>query len=279
MTTKDDIRRQIFGDKDLTKHLNGFLFAQAGILKEASKSRELTGRFDEMRVVLMSSVGVAIAIARLGTEDMLNESTMLTRALLERLINFCYLMVCEEDEYKKYKAHSLQKSYRKLDRQITAGKHSFRVKYTGEIDVDSIPELKKALAQFTGPKGGEKTRWTDVDLSERVILIGEKSNIDERKWLLSLLSFYEDASEALHGTLYGSVFHTGFYEPGFNRGDAEAIERNAQKKLTLLYWQMGDIIADVITFLGERSRLSDFVKKSQENVKKTTEIMSFILKD
>ncbi len=279
MTTRDDKRRQIFGDKDLTKHLNGFLLAQAGILKGASKSRKLTGRFDEMRVVLMSSVGVAIAITRLGTEDMLNESTMLTRALLERLINFCYLMVCEEDEYEKYKAHSLQKSYRKLDRQITAGEHSFRVKYTGEIDVDSIPELKKALSQFTGSRGGEKTRWTDVDLSERVILIGEKSDIDERKWLLALLSFYEDASEALHGTLYGSVFHTGFYEPGFNREDTEAIERNAQMKLTLLYWQMGDIIADVITFLGEKNGLSDFLKKSQENAKKTTEIMSFILKD
>ena len=42
---------------------------------------------------------------------------------------------------------------------------------------------------------------------------------------------------------------------------------------------MGDIIADVITFLDERNGLSDFVKKSQENAKKTTEIMSFILKD
>jgi len=279
MTTKDVSRKQIFGGEDLTKHLNGFLLAQASILKGVTKSEELTDRAKEMCVVLMSSVGIAIAITRLGTKDMLNESTMLTRALLERLINYCYLMVCDEEEYEKYKAYSLQKTYRKLDRRIETSKHSLSIKYTGEINVESIPELKKALDQFTGSKGGEKTRWTDVSLSERVTLVGEKSNADERKWLLSLLSFYEDASEALHGTFYGSTFHTGIHEPGFDRNNSEAIERGAQQKLSLLYWQMGDIIADVISLLGEKYKLKDFVEKSQENSRQTTEIMKFIMKD
>ena len=133
MKDKKDLRKKLFGDKDLIKHLNNFLLAQASILKGVSGSKKFTGRADEIRLVLMTSVGIAIAITRLDIDDMLNESTMLTRALLERLVNFCYLMVCEEDEYEKYKAYSLQKSYRKLYRKIIAGKHSFEIKYTGEI--------------------------------------------------------------------------------------------------------------------------------------------------
>lgn len=280
MTTQDEKRKKIFGDKALTEHLNGYLLAQTSILKGVSKSKNLTGRAEEMRAVLMSSVGIAVAINRLGKEDMLNETTMLTRALLERLINFCYIIVCNEDEFQKYKSYSLQKAYRKLDRKIEAEKHTLGVKYAGEINLDTIPEMKSAIAQFTGPKGGEKTRWTDVELSKRVILIGESSKaFDERKWLLSILSFYEDASEALHGTFYGSTFHTGYHQPGFDKNNKEEIETGAQKKLSLLFWQMGDLIGEVIAFLDEKYKLGDIVEKSKENSKNTDAIMKFVLTD
>ena len=273
---KKKLKKEIYGSADFTKYINNFLLAQISILKGVAISKKITGRANEMRVVLMSSVGVVAAMANVGT---LNETTMLVRAFLERVINFCYVVVCSDEEYGRYKAYSLQKSYRKLNRKISAGGHTFEIRYMGNIDANSIPELKAALEQFTGSRGGEKTRWTNVELSDRIIIIGKNSKIDIRKWLLALLTYYEDASEALHGTFYGSVFQTGMYEPGFDRNDKAAVLRNEQKKLTLLYWQMGDFISDLIYFLGEKFDLPDFVEKSQINSKSIAETMKVLLTD
>lgn len=50
--------------------------------------------------------------------------------------------------------------------------------------------------------------------------------------LIAHLAIYEDASEALHGTYYGVLFHTGCYDPNNTQGWSE--EENLIKQHRLL---------------------------------------------
>jgi hypothetical protein len=57
------------------------------------------------------------------------------------------------------------------------------------------------VAKFTSERGREKTRWTDVSLSGRAAVVDAK--VGKTGLFMCLLTVYADASEALHGTLYG----------------------------------------------------------------------------
>lgn len=86
-----------FGSKELSEHFNGFLFAQTTILKGVF-DHKLKGRAREVIVLLGSACSTASAIAKLGKDAdyFYCETVMLARSFIEKIINFCYLLVCED---------------------------------------------------------------------------------------------------------------------------------------------------------------------------------------
>jgi len=85
----------------------------------------------------------------------LNECYILARSFLERLINYTYLLSCDEEEYSRYLAYTKQKAYRVLDRSFTAGDSKVELTWSGSIDLEKEPELKKAVDMFTSETGKE----------------------------------------------------------------------------------------------------------------------------
>ena len=150
-TTDDKVE---FGDRKLTNSLKAFLFSQSSLIK-AVTSQNLDQRADEVKVVLASSCGTAMAISKLcdDSEYFYSDAVMLARSFIEKVINYCYLQVCEEEEFNNFIKHTIQKSYRRLYRSIKVGDRSLGVKLEQKIDTDSDPVLKDSLEAFTSKRG------------------------------------------------------------------------------------------------------------------------------
>ncbi|HEB13488.1 MAG TPA: hypothetical protein ENI13_00735, partial [candidate division CPR3 bacterium] len=197
-------KKKLFGTKDLTKQLHDFLLAESNLIKGVF-SQKLDSKAEQIKVVLASCCNTATAIAKLckNSEYFYAEAIVLARAFIEKIINFCYLLICDEEEFNKFLKHTVQKSYRKLDRSTQVGTLKLGMKFQGKIDIDSNPLLKEALEEFTSEKGKEKTRWTTKNLEKRIEIIFQRTSLNIGIFMLNTLSIYEDASETLHGTLYG----------------------------------------------------------------------------
>ena len=208
---------------------------------KAVTSQNLDQRADEVKVVLASSCGTAMAISKLcdDSEYFYSDAVMLARSFIEKVINYCYLQVCEEEEFNNFIKHTIQKSYRRLYRSIKVGDRSLGVKLEQKIDTDSDPVLKDSLEAFTSKRGREITHWTKKTLEERIECIDSETELNIGLFMMNTLSFYEDASESLHGTLYGCSYHTWVYEVGIDHSDPKEILRNTERKVTLLLWQLG----------------------------------------
>lgn len=268
-----------FGAEEITNEFRGFLLSQCKIAHKIFKEVKLDERSSQIIVLLGSACQTASAISELSKtpEMFLAECVVLARGFLEKIINYCYLLVCDKEEYDRFLKHTIQKSYRKLDRKISLDGHTFHIKWTGKISLDSYPELKEALDEFTSESGKEKTHWTKVSLLDRIKIICENSRLQPVSFLLQTLIIYEDASEALHGTLYGCSFHTGAYDHNINKKDSEEINQNIQKNTALLLWQLGMAFHQAVLLLSENNDIKGLLEVSKHNFDSSFKLMESVL--
>ena len=216
------------------------------------------------------------AVNLLALNNLLGESYMLARALLEKSINYMYLLVCDEDEYQKYLNYTRQKGYRILNRSFMVGDQKSELKWSGFIDLDDNLELKEAVNQFTSGKGKVITRWTPLSLSDRLATIRDKGKIKIEGLMLATLGIYDDASEALHGTLYGSTFHYGFFE-GKIPSSVEDLAETYRNKLLFLFFALGTCIGsllEVISGVYPAEKVKGFVRQSRTNLEELQKSVS-----
>jgi hypothetical protein len=229
-------------------------------------------RIDNPRVsslyhLMLSIYLTGSAINLLALNNYLGESYMLARALLEKLINYMYLLVCEEGEYKKYLDYTKQRGYRVLNRSFIAGNQKVELKWGGSVNLDDYPELKEAISQFTSSKGKAVTRWTSLSLADRLNVIGEKATINITGLMFSMLGIYEDASEALHGSLYGATFNYGFFG-GKKPSNTKEFAETYRNQLLTLFFALGTSIASlfkVISRVYPTKKVKEFAQQSGNN--------------
>lgn len=238
------------GSAQGAQRLAGFLDEQIRALIALEPAVRESGnvRVAKLYALYAAIIEDAISIRLVGDDSRTNQAYILERALLERLINFCFLQLCTEAEFKDYLAYTLNKVARRLDRSIEAqGEVRARIALnSGHFELP--PELAGAVAKFTSERGREKTRWTNVSLPERAAVIDAK--LGKTGLFISLLTIYADASEALHGTLYGAVFHLGAYDPGSVPNNEVSQRAHHCQTLSTLYLLAGGNIDDLLKFLG-----------------------------
>jgi Family of unknown function (DUF5677) len=193
----------------------------------------------------------AISIKLLCENARTNQAYIVSRAMLERLTNFCFLQLCTDAEFLDYVDYSLNKAGRRLDRSIEAGGQlKARIALNGgEFELPA--EISAAITKFTSEHGREKTRWTNVSLPDRAAVIEVK--LGNTGLFMSLLTIYADASEALHGTLYGAAFHLGAYETSPPH-DQTSLDQHRYQTLSALYLMVGgsiDTLFALLTSLGK----------------------------
>lgn len=268
-----------FGSRMLTDNLNNYLLAKASIIIGLVREKILEGRAREVAAAILSTMSTAIAIAKLGrTDEFYNECVMLARGFFERIVNICYLLVCDDDKFEEYRLHTRQKAYRKLEQEFYAGDEKICSKFGGKKDLECHPEIQEALKKFSTNSGKEKKRWPDMSIPDRIKLIGDRSKTNISMFLLYQVLFYTDASEALHGSFYGLTFHTGAYEPNINHKNKAEIRANLQKNFTVLFWFSGELIHKLLVILSQDNNISEQLKYSTENSNNSYEIMEKVLK-
>lgn len=189
----------------------------------------------------------AISIRILCENARVNQAYIVSRALLERLTNFCFLQLCIDAEFSDYVDYSLNKAGRSLDRSIESnGQVKARIALNGG-DFSLPPEISSAIAKFTSERGREKTRWTNVSLPDRAAVIEAK--LGNTGLFMSLLTIYADASEALHGTLYGAAFHLGAYL-ALPPHDQASLDQHRHQTLSALYLMAGGSIDTLFSLLA-----------------------------
>lgn len=208
----------------------------------------------------------AISIRSLCENARINQAYIVSRALLERLTNFCFLQLCTDLEFSDYVDYSLNKAGRSLDRSIEANRQlKVRIALNGG-DFELPPEISAAIAKFTSERGGEKTRWTNVSLPERAAVI--EAQLGNTGLFMSLLTIYANASEALHGTLYGAAFHLGAYQASPPH-DQASLDQHRHQTISALYLLVGgsiDTLFSLLASLGD-SHFKDIALASKNAFK------------
>jgi hypothetical protein len=207
------------------------------------------------------------SITSLVRDGYVPEAYLVSRSFFEKCVNFCYLNVCDGNEYENQLSWTRQKMLRALYSRQRAYKN-----IEHDIPLPEIAELQKInddLKRFTGKKGGEKPNWTSVSIYDRIQFI--KKSVDSfpiEIYLLTMNRFYEDASEVIHGTLYGCLFHTGKFW-----GVKESVEENVQRlvswSLEILYF-LGSLIDGILVVVSTIMSVDELLTKSKDNFSKVS---------
>jgi len=245
---------------------------QLFLLRQISRDK-LTGRALEVWILIASALSTGSSIIILGKDSkyFFAETIMLARSFLEKIVNFCYLQVCSNSEYEKFMLHPYYRQYHNLNRTKNAHDEKIILQYSGIDEFTKIPQVKKSLEKFSDTNS--RKNWSKKTIDEKVAYIKNYSNIDVSFFLMSLLTIYSDASESLHGSLYGCSYHTRVYEPSINQHNKDEVAIYNLKTLILLYANMATLTHLIFQLLKQQNNkigaLFDESKKNQHEILET----------
>jgi hypothetical protein len=211
------------------KYLFGQLNVLEDFLKEVTKEKKRSRAAAVFPLLVgISTAGKAILIlteARLATEVF-----VIARCLLERTVNYAYLMVADEREIKAFVDHGLQKGYLATSKKkATFNKlgHDYKIQPPNAL-------LEEKIQTFT--RNGRPTDWTSLSFRQR---LNHLKNFCDSFDLSFYMNLYEDGSESVHGGFYGTLLHTGILS------DAVCPAKGLQyinAYVTLTLCKLGDLI-------------------------------------
>ena len=260
-----------WGTQEFSNHLFQYYHKQSDLLEEMYKyqfeelKKNPNERVDSLYLLLYSMYDTAQSISILAVNHKINECYMLARALLERIVNYIFLLYCEEEDYKRYLAYTKQKSYRNLNRNVKVGELMAGIKWKGNTDLDNDPALKKAVDLFTNKKGNPISGWRNKTIDQMLLVISQRSEIDIKLLMLGKLAIYDDASEAMHGTLYGTIFQIGLFSTG-NIKTKRQIVSSIHGQLSLLFFTLSSCIDTLIVAINKVFPIEEIKEKSKQNL-------------
>lgn len=173
--------------------------------------------------VLLGACSSASGIAALLALGQVRNAMILSRALTEACVTAAYLRSADDEVRSSYAKFTIARQHRAENSEVALSSFHLTVSRAGAPSPSNSAILKDAIDLFTGPKGGAKTRWTSLSLQKQLQVVEDAGIIDISPHAFALLALYDEASEALHGTLYGAINHFGLTE---GRRDAANIERH-----------------------------------------------------
>jgi|GEM_PF-6856004 len=220
-----------------------------------------------INMILFSIYETAKIVSLLGRLVQTPELYMLSRSLIEKIINYS-LCILSEEYAEAMLSYSNQKGYRVLNRQHSAGGFTINQSFFRPEDEFLSEKLKKDLAKFTGPKGREVTKWTKLSTYERIDKILELwPSFNALKYLTLLVATYENSSESLHGTLYGTSFYFGAFHPNATSNFEEMINIKEEHCLTSMAYSV-IAISEMIRLISIKIQIPDILKNSDNEEQK-----------
>jgi len=223
-------------------------------------------RLNTMYSLLKDLVASGRSVTFLVRNHFISESYIVARAFLERIVNICYLMICNEKDFDDYVDFSKQKVIRSLHTKKEAYEKIKRI--VPLPDFSKIHEISEVMNKYTSASGKEITRWTTLKIEKRIHIVAEKvDKFNEPIYLAATGLIYEDASEAIHGTLYGSLFPYGLlYGVDSVQRIGEYVD-GSRMLLMLLLSLLIDGLLKVVHAVN--ANIDDLVQESWRNCTKT----------
>ncbi len=252
--------------KLLTKELELIQYAYFGHKSLLGKDKSVSTKVHFLTPLLYSIESNAYSLGVLVSHKFVNEAYILIRALYERCLNYCYLIAAPDDEYMRWAEHSLQKSIRLLRKELVVGNFGMKLEFSGLQEIWDRPQVTEIMKKYQRKNSSkEDPQWSK--LSRRRIdriewLSKNQTDIPWEPFVLMELMFFDEASEAVHGTFYGTVFHKGFFEPKFQEKGKLAKETDSS---SLLIGASVIMLDSVLRAAHLRFPTEDLIAKSRDN--------------
>jgi hypothetical protein len=107
--------------------------------------------------------------------------------------------------------------------------------------------------------------WTDKTMNQRIEVIEKWGKCLDVFFTLSKLQYYSDASEALHGSLYGCTYGLGTFDPEFERDKKDELEKKLYKDSACNLLSLGCLIHESFTVIKYSSDIEKIWGHSYDN--------------
>lgn len=257
------------------KHYHGeatnFFASELMMLKEVIP--KITDEKQAKAVLLLISctqTGAALLQLSNQTDRFTTESIMLSRAFMEKITNFCYVSICDEKEYRAFILHPIYKHYhyvgsikREDETDFDRIEEEVKARKEEQEKLKKIPIVQEALEIFSDTK--PYLNWTKKTLNERIEVLEQWGKFLHVFFRLSKIQYYSDASEALHGSLYGCSFGVGVFDPEFDRGKEDELDKKLYKDSALNLLHLGMLIHETFTLVNYSADIKEIWEHSYNN--------------
>lgn len=257
---------------DLKRYHNeamNFFASQLMLLKEVIP-RIGDDRLGKAATLLVSCGQTGAALHQLSaqTDTFTGESIMLARAFIEKVTNFCYVSICDEKEYQAFLLHPVYKYYHKvgaptMEDDIDFVLENVEARRKRQEELKALPVVREALSIFSEVK--RHLNWTKKSLGERIDVIEEWGKLMDVFFTLSKLEYYSDASEALHGSLYGCTFDAGIFNPDFDHRKEGEVEKKLYKDNACVLLHLGMLVHESFTLISYTDDIRELWEYSYKN--------------
>lgn len=259
-----------FGSTETTHRLWLFYAKQVQLLEQARATimQESAERWVVLVPLLYAAVDTSGSVLSLAQTGKVRDCYVLARTAFETIVNICFICAKGDEAVKRAKNHALQKAYRDLNRELDINGQKLSLKWSGELKLDSNPELQAALAEFTSKKGREVTSWTPETVQEQIKAIDSHYGKSISTNLqFALMAIYRHASDIAHGTFFGALFALGLTSPSGLPETPEKLQNHQRQNLSMLLMMLGAATSALIMVLAEEvSSLANLVAESEKAV-------------
>lgn len=136
---------------------------------------------------------------------------ILSRQILESMINIGYTISTGEETAFKAISHSVAKTLWDFNREVKIGELKFKMILSG-FEAEKLDDKhKEILQQFTTKKGHEVRSWTEDSIEKRIEKIFEWNSNEKLNstFLLGYSFIYRYSSEIIHSSVFGHMYLNG----------------------------------------------------------------------
>lgn len=223
-------------------------------------------------VLLMSCTQTGAALLQLAnqTDSFTTESIMLSRAFMEKITNFCYVSICEEKEYRAFILHPIYKHYHYVGSIKREDSIDFahledeaKARKEKQEELKKNPVMHEALQIFS--EKNAKLNWSKKTLDQRIQVLEKWGKFFDVFFKLSKIQYYADASEALHGSLYGCSYGTGVFDPDFDSNIEDELDKKLYKDSACNLLHLGVLIHQTFTLINYSADINEIFNHSYNN--------------
>lgn len=258
-----------------------FFASELMLLKEAIP-KIVDDRLAKAAVLLISSGQTGAALLQLAnqTETFTSEAVMLARSFMEKITNFCYVSVCDENEYRAFILHPIYKHYHnvvmpKMEDDLDLINENYKERKEKQEALKKVPIVQEALTMFSETK--THLNWTKKTIDQRIDVIEKYGKLLDVFFRINKFQYYSDASETLHGSLYGCTYNVGVFDPEFDRNNEEELDKKLYKDSAYILLHLGMLIHESFTLISYSNDIKEIWEYSYKNRRNALNLLYFVL--